>query len=121
MIRKQSDFSPERRHEMRGGKGDTLFQHIWKPGEEMKSCTRLFSKIILEPGTSIGFHVHEGEEEIFFVLRGRAEVDDNGVRKILETGDSILTRGGEGHSIAASGNETLEVLAVIGTYPGKSS
>lgn len=116
MIKKQSDFAKEVRHEMRGGQGDVEFEHIWKPGEEMKSHTRLFSKIILRPGCSIGHHVHENEEEVFFILKGRAQVDDNGIQKVLETGDTILTVGGEGHSIAALGNEPLELLAVIGTY-----
>lgn len=116
MIKKQAEYKRETRCEMRGGKGNAEFEHIWIPKEEMSSHTRLFSKIILEPGCSIGHHVHDNEEEIFFVLKGRAEVDDNGVRKILEAGDSILTKTGEGHSISVLGDETLEVLAVIGTY-----
>lgn len=116
MIKKKCDCIVDVRNAVRGGKGQARFEHVWKQNEEIKANMRLFSRIILEPGCSIGYHVHENEDEIYVILKGRAEVDDNGVKKILEAGDSILTRNGEGHSITAIGDETLETLAVIGCY-----
>ena len=116
MIRRKDEFAKEERTAMRGGNGTVKMEHIWKKGDGLNSNVRMYSKLILEPGTSIGYHVHENEEEIFFVVSGRAEVDDNGVKSVLETGDSIVTRGGEGHSIAALGDETLVVLAMIPCY-----
>ncbi len=101
---------------MRGGNGTVRIEHIWKKGDGLNANVRMYSKIILEPGTSIGYHVHENEEEIFFVVSGRAEADDNGTKVILETGDSIVTRGGEGHAIACLGDETLVLLAIIPCY-----
>ena len=94
MIRRKDEFVKEERTAMRGGNGTVKMEHIWKKGDGLNSNVRMYSKLILEPGTSIGYHVHENEEEIFFVVSGRAEVDDNGVKSILETGDSIVTRGG---------------------------
>lgn len=116
MIRRQSEFKKEERREMRGGSGVVKIENIWKKGDGLNSNVRMYSKLILEPGTSIGYHVHENEEEIFFVVSGRAEADDNGVKVVLETGDSIVTHGGEGHAVAALGNEPLVLLAVIPCY-----
>ena len=62
------------------------------------------------------FHRHENEEEVFVILKGIAEVDDNGVKETLYPGDTILTADGAGHSIKAAGDETLEVMAVISCY-----
>lgn len=116
MIKRNSEFIRETRNSMRGGEGDVKFEHIWEQGTELKSKTRLFSKIILEKGCSIGTHAHENEEEVFYVFQGEAMVDDNGVKSILKTGDSIVTGNGASHSIACHGDETCIVLAVIMCY-----
>ena len=116
MIRKPAEFGKDVRKNMRGGDGEVIVSAIWKPGEEMKSNTRMYSKLILEPGCSIGLHPHENEEELFFILKGRAETIDNGEPKILEAGDASITRSGESHSLKNIGSDTLEVLAIIARY-----
>ena len=116
MIRKPAEFGRDVRKNMRGGDGEVVVSAIWKPGEEMKSNTRMYSRLILEPGCSIGLHPHENEEELFFILKGRAETIDNGEPKILEAGDASITRSGESHSLKNIGSETLEVLALIARY-----
>ena len=116
MIKRKGDFRKETRTEMRGGTGTVKFERMWERDTEMKSKARLFSKLILEPGVSIGWHVHENEEEIFLILQGRAKVSDNGREEILETGDTIITQSGEGHSVACFGDQTLVLLAAIVPY-----
>ena len=117
MFKSRNDSSLEVRHNVRGGNGDANFNHIWKKGEELNSNMRLFARIVLKPGDSIGTHPHEGEDEIYYILAGRAETDDNGTLRELLPGDSTLTRSGEKHSIKAVGAENLELLAVIVTHP----
>ena len=116
MIRKPEEFTKEIRKNARGGNGEVTFAAIWKPNSEMKSHTRMYTKLILEPGCSIGEHVHENEEEIFYILKGTAETLDNGKPVILHPGESSITRSGEAHSLKNVGNDTLEVLAIVATY-----
>lgn len=116
MIKKCGTYTTEVREKMRGGEGKVKIEKFWEPGSELKSKTRLFAKLTIEPGSSIGFHHHDNEEEIFLILKGEAEADDNGKTYCLKAGDSILTGNGAGHSIKAVGNENLEVLAVICGY-----
>lgn len=116
MIKRSNQFSGEIRKNARGGEGEVLFASIWKPGEEMKSNTRMYSKLVLEPGCSIGEHMHENEEELFYVLTGTAETLDNGKVEVLNPGDSSITRGGETHYLKNIGSSRLEVLAVIAKY-----
>ena len=116
MIKRKADFRKETRTEMRGGTGTVKFERVWERETEMKSKARLFSKLILEPGVSIGWHVHENEEEIFLILEGRAKVSDNGREEILETGDTIITQSGEGHAVACLGDQPLVMLAAIVPY-----
>lgn len=117
MIRRQIEFKKEERREMRGGKGIVSIEHIWKEGDGLRAPVRMYARLTLAPGSSIGYHTHENEEEIFYVLSGRAEADDNGKKAVLETGDSIVTRGGEGHAVSAIGDEPLVLLAIIPRYP----
>ncbi|HOK04051.1 MAG TPA: cupin domain-containing protein [Victivallales bacterium] len=116
MIKTKGNYTLENRKKMRGGEGEVKIEKLWEPGSELKAKTRLFARLIIEPGSSIGFHKHENEEEVFYILKGTAEINDNGDIFILNEGDSSLTGAGRGHSIKALGNETLEVLAVISEY-----
>ena len=112
MIRKSNDFTSEIRKNMRDGNGEIIISHILNPADDLKAPARLFAKLTIEKGCSIGYHDHIGEEEIFYILKGTAELDDNGTKKILNAGDAAVTSDA-GHSIANIGEETLEVLAVI--------
>lgn len=118
MIKRQEDFESRVLENMRGGEGSVRIEKIWNPKTELKANNRLFAKLVLEPGSSIGFHKHEDEEEVFVVLRGVAEADDDGEAVTLNMGDSILTADGAGHSIKSVGDEALELLAVISCYGG---
>lgn len=111
MIHRKDDYRVDIREKMRDGSGSVKIEHLWE--KELNSPTRMFSTITLEPGCSIGFHRHENEEEIFYILRGQALVDDNGCEAVLNPGDTILTGNGDGHSVANAGDTTLEMLAVI--------
>ncbi len=115
MIKKPEQFRSEVRDKMRGGEGSVRVEHMWEPASEMKSSNRMVSKLIMEPGCGIGTHRHDGEDEIFYILQGTAEVDDNGVISVLSEGDTILT-GNASHSIKNIGTGTLVVLAMISTH-----
>lgn len=112
MIRKYEDFKSETRTKMRDGNGDIFISHILDPAADLKAPVRLFAKLTIEKGNSIGYHEHINEEEVFYILKGTAKLDDNGTEKILRTGDVSVTSNA-GHSIANIGEDTLEVMAVI--------
>ena len=76
----------------------------------------MFSRITLEPGCSIGFHNHDNEEEIFYIISGQATADDNGSTVTLNPGDTILTGNGNGHAIENRGTLPLVMMAVIVRY-----
>jgi mannose-6-phosphate isomerase-like protein (cupin superfamily) len=116
MIRRNNEFEKIIKKEMRGGSGQVLIEKLWDPETELKGNNRLFAKLTIEPGSSIGFHTHPDEEEVFVVLKGVAEMDDNGTPVTLYPGDTILTADGAGHSVKSIGNETLEMMAVISCY-----
>lgn len=113
MIQKSYQMEKEVREKMRGGKGEVEITHVLKQNQITGRC-RLVGKISLKPGCSIGLHPHDNEEEIFYIMKGKALVEDNGIKSELEAGDVILTGGGSAHSVEnISSNEMLEIFAFI--------
>jgi quercetin dioxygenase-like cupin family protein len=112
MVKRKDEMVIEVRNRMRGGTGDVEICHIFKQ-EELNGKARLVAKIKLEPGCSIDPHEHIDEEEIFYILKGTATVNDNGKPARLNPGDALLTGGGAMHSISNNSNDTLELIAVI--------
>lgn len=112
MIKKAQEMAREIKEQMRGGKGSVEILHIYKQ-EELKGKARLCAKITLQSGCSIGLHQHDNEEEIFYLIRGKGRVNDNGTEKEVAAGDAILTGGGATHAVENTGDEPLEMMAVI--------
>ncbi|MCK5129053.1 MAG: cupin domain-containing protein [Clostridiales bacterium] len=106
-----NEFIEDIRSNMKDGKGDVVINHVQKDGLPEK-C-RLFANITLEPGCSIGHHVHHQETEFYTILKGVATVDDDGTSIEVSAGDVVVTPNGKGHSIENTGDETMEMLAII--------
>ncbi len=116
MIKRNENMTVSVKVKMRDGNGHATIKEILNK-DEYKGASRLVATITLEPGCSIGSHVHENEEEIFYIIQGTATYDDNGTTETLNVGDSCICLSGEKHSIANLEKEgNLVVFAVILTY-----
>lgn len=112
MIRKASECKQELRVNMRGGNG-TVEMKSFASVEELNNKGRLFGTITLKPGCSIGFHVHEKDSELFYLIKGEAVYNDNGEEKAVSAGDVMICPAGTGHAIANNSDEVVELAAVI--------
>lgn len=115
MIKRKEEMQSEIKVNMRSGDGQAVITPVLSKGE-YNGHSRLVATIVLEPGCSIGAHVHENEEEIFYILEGVATYNDNGDTVTLNQGDSCVCLSGQTHSIANNGDKTLKLFAVILTY-----
>lgn len=112
MIRKAADCKKEYRDNMRGGNGTVEITNFASPAE-LNEKGRLFANITLKPGCSIGYHVHEKDSELFYLMKGEALYNDNGDEHIVSAGDVMVCPAGTGHAIANNGEEDVEICAVI--------
>jgi len=115
MIKRKTDMPSEVRERMREGSGTVELLHVFRR-EELRGRARLFARLRLPRGSSIGYHEHDGEEEIFYILSGSGVVNDNGESRRVGPGDAVLTGGGAGHAIENREDEPLELMAVILQY-----
>ncbi len=112
MIRKSSEKQVSVKELMRGGDGSVILEEILTPSE-LYDKGRLFSRIVVKKGCSVGYHVHENEMECYFIVSGSGEYDDNGTVVTVNPGDATLTVSGEGHAIKNNCDEDLVLIALI--------
>lgn len=110
MITRKNDMSVSVKEQMRGGNGSAKLVALT---DSLPARARLFSTITLEPGSSIGYHVHENETELFFFVSGKARVRDDDTVCELAAGDSMSTGSGHGHAVESIGEEPLVMVACI--------
>ena len=112
MIKKKSELKQVINENMRGGDGSIIITHLANT-DEMYNKSRLFATLVIKPGCSIGYHIHEGESEVFHIISGTASYNDNGNDVKLTPGDVTLIPEGHGHSIANNGETDLILTALI--------
>ena len=103
-------MTTELREHMRGGKGTV---EVTKLSNELPANMRLFARLTLKPGCSIGYHVHEHETELFAFVSGSGVVTDDEAVREVRAGDSMLTFPGHGHAVENTGDADLVLIASI--------
>lgn len=111
MIRKYDEMTTTTKKQMRGGTGEVQLTALAQEGS-VKHC-RLFSELVLEPGSSIGEHDHVNETEYYWITEGKGIVTESDGEKVVGKGDLVVTGGGASHAIRNEGPETLKFLALI--------
>lgn len=112
MIRRPAEMRTELREKMRGGEGTVSIRHAFAR-EEFSTPCRLCATLTIPPHGSIGRHEHQGEDEVYVVLRGSGLLDDGTTKSRISAGDAVLTGRGGSHAVINDTDEVLEILAVI--------
>ena len=112
MIRRSEEKTVEVK-KMFDGEGQAVLNHILNGADEMYGKGRVFSLLHLEPGCEVGWHIHHGDGETYFILRGRGLYSDNGQPVEVFPGDVTFVDDGEGHSLRCVSEEPLEAIALI--------
>ena len=82
-------------------------------GENLRNKAKLFSKITIPKGNSIGMHDHVDDFEIYYILSGKGKVLDHGQEVEVSAGDAIYTADGNKHCIENIGEEDLVFIATV--------
>lgn len=112
MIKKKEQLRHAVIEHMRGGEGEIQLEHLLE-NSETGERTSLCSVCTVNPGCSIGLHTHDTNAEIYYMLEGEAELNQNGQLCTIQAGDVVFTSDGESHSVANRGDQPAKLLAVI--------
>lgn len=110
MITRAGEQSKSIREYMRGGKEYVKFTHL---SGKLPEKARIFDILTLIPGASIGYHVQEGETELFYFMEGCGRVQDDDQFFDVTAGDCMATFSGHGHGVENTGDHDLILLAAI--------
>ena len=81
--------------------------------EEMSEKGRVFGHTTVYPGSEIGYHIHKGDSETYYIMSGHGRYNDNGTITEVGPGDVTYCAPGEGHGLACIGDEPVEMIALI--------
>jgi mannose-6-phosphate isomerase-like protein (cupin superfamily) len=104
---------PEILDHFQGGKGHLEAYPILNGVEEMQGKGRVFKHMVLQPGCEVGSHVHSGDCETVYVLKGSAHCKVNGEMMEIGPGMVHFIADGEEHYMINDGNEPLEFIALV--------
>ena len=113
MIRRGEECKVVNREHMRDGDGTVVITNFINGPEELNGKGRLFSHFLLRPGCSIGYHLHDTDGELFYILKGTAVYNDNGTPVTVTAGDVTICPPGTHHGIANQTEEDVEFIGVI--------
>jgi mannose-6-phosphate isomerase-like protein (cupin superfamily) len=69
--------------------------------------------VVMPPGTSIGVHTHESDnEEVYIILKGRGRMTIGTTERDVEHGDVIVNPPGGTHGLYNQGPENIELIVI---------
>lgn len=109
MFTNINNFEKTEVKNMRGGTGSIYLQKVNPILDNMK----MYAKITIPKGSSIGMHTHTEDEEMIYVLKnnGILTIDDKEYE--LSEGMISICKRGHNHSIKNIYKEDLVLLAVV--------
>ncbi len=113
MVRKSDEKQVDRFEHKFGADGYITVRSLINCDKELNDKGRVFAHTTVAPHSGIGYHVHNGDTEIYYVLSGRARYNDNGTLTTIEAGDVTFTPSGTGHGIENDSDEPLDIIALI--------
>ena len=112
MLRKKSEVTVVEKKNVFGGQNG-ITSNILLDEADWKGAGRAFHKVVIPPMGEIGYHVHSGDSESYYVLSGSGVYNDNGTKTELKEGDFAFTPDGCGHGLYNNTDKDLVILAVI--------
>lgn len=84
------------------------------PKEDLCGHGRMYAKIVLPKGSTIGWHQHVEETEPYYILSGTGEfVDNDKSVHTVTAGDICTIKPNEWHSLANIGDDDLVFIALV--------
>jgi quercetin dioxygenase-like cupin family protein len=91
------------------GVGTIKFIDVFPP-ESFASGLMFMHHTVLPPGTTIGLHTHENDEEIYVVLEGQGLYTGDKERFVVKPGDVLRTKPFGTHGLENTENVDLKLI-----------
>lgn len=93
-------------------KGGTMTVRELRGADSLGGHGRIFAHSTLQPGHAMDYHLHDGESEAYYIIRGEGEYNDNGTLRQVSAGDVLTVESGKGHGLRNTGSVPLDFVAI---------
>ena len=97
------------------GKGAISFREIFDKND-FKSSLQFLHETSIMPNSTIGYHKHSGNEEIYYIVEGKGLMEVDGEEKVVGHGDAVITHSGSSHGLKNIGDKELKILVFESKY-----
>jgi quercetin dioxygenase-like cupin family protein len=119
VLKKLADI-PHTRSVIPTNKGTTYYQRAYERGVDgVVGPWECVDYMTIPAGTQFGVHIHDGSEEMYFILKGRGVALLDSEEHPVGPGDFLMLRNGGAHGLRNDGPEDIELLCVC-VYLGES-
>lgn len=108
MFRKSAEIQPGIFNGCHGGEGDLICYSLLD-GLKSLECAFLH-KDLMAPGVSIGEHLHDRSDEVYYLLSGKGVLTFDGETYEMAAGDISLCTCGHSHGFLATEDSVLIVI-----------
>ena len=106
MIINYKEMEQQRITGFKGGNGDVLTQNFVDENNKI-----MMSR--LQPGANSGYHKHEGNSEIVYIISGTGPFDYDGVREDVQAGSVHYCPMNHSHAMYNDGDDELVYFAIV--------
>lgn len=97
------------------GIGSILFREVFN-NADFKSNLEHLHETIVEPHSTIGYHLHSGNEEIYYFLEGEGVMTVNNQVIKVNPGDAVIAHGGDSHGLVNNSDVRIKILVFQCNY-----
>lgn len=102
---------PVKKECVRNGHGTADIYHVELSSDKGHTC--FAARIELDLGASIGYHIHEEDEETYAIVSGEGIYSYDGGACNALPGDIFVTQIGSGHALKNTGDKPLIFFAIV--------
>lgn len=105
---------------MPNNRGTTFYQRAFERGADgVAGPWECVDYMTIPAGAQFGVHIHDGSEELYFLLKGRGTALLDGEEYPVGPGDMLMLKNGGAHGLRNDGPEDIQLLCVC-VYLGSS-
>lgn len=97
------------------GEGSIIFREVFVDSD-FKSSIKFLHETSVQPNSTIGYHKHIGNEEVYYIVEGEGLMSVDGQEKVVGPGDAIITYSGSMHGLKNIGKEKLKIIVFEAIY-----
>ncbi len=111
MIRNFFDTKKQCKNSSHDGKGAVELYEIWAKSDFISNCD-FIDKLVIPPNSTIGYHKHENNEEMYIILEGSGTMTIDNQKFKVKKGDMIKNPPYGEHGLVNDSNSNIELLVM---------